>query len=616
MSENQPVVRQPLQQEMVGVAQTPLVSPEEAAPVRKEIVIEPEAEAKPMSDEDWQKKLEEARNKDDVDKPPAEPMPQTSFAQPPQPDIEPATVHTSPQHEEPAPADRLPETTITVNADDNPTEPKKHKENYKFVGDVDPNSDISYVVTDLSENITEFAEAYNSAVEEESNNPIYKGDNPPVGFSDRMSMSRDMSLRGHFNQQQVHSAAIYKQRADNGHPFIDQSPKTRPTKVAVNMKRNEDGSVPVLRGAEALLAVRARQLGIYKVTLYNSGFWISLTPLTLSDMSRFVQSVDIQRAKYGHVLGGFSFHYHDMLIRESLMELIADHLVDSNVAGLGPSTARDMLPHLVSYHDYELLALYACVMVNPKGTEVEVPCPKCHHTERIIADLPSAIQLDGDLLNTLAQGEKQTPMEFLEEGNMGARRTPEEIAHYQHHMIACPVTVVYQSKNDRFRLRVPTMHEYLSCGHRFLSKITSICNGSDVLFKIKEKHGDDDKVRNEIEFTEVTKQIQLNVYKMYVPWIERITMLDADGNDLRHIEDPLAIEEAMNLDYGDNTNITSIVTNYQNSTRATFCGLYGLFCNHCGKRVDFNKNDFFVLEPSTLFFAISLQKLTRTGISV
>ena len=605
--------RAPVQQELA----TPLpeTTPQPPAPeteVRKTVVIPEGQEQKDQSEAEWEKTLAEARA---LDREESVQAAQTKAGK---------TTQATPQ-QAPEVADvRQPAATPTPTPDAQkqatppspPTEANLPRQNFKTVENPDPNRDLSFVNVDLSHfasldenddsgrSPSERNEAeIQTAVEAELSALEQAGEKKDEDhYTNALRTSEEIAIHGRFNAQELRNSKAYTEAVDKNHQFVDAQGPLRMSRVRSKLQPSADGAVPMLRGSEALMAVRSRQLGIYKVELYNSGFWIMLTPLTLSDMARFTSEANLERVRYGRMVGGLSLLYADVYMKQMFIELMADHLVDSNVQGLGPSTARDMLPRLLSFHDLDLLALYACIMTNPKGMEMEVLCtnPKCRHNEVVVVDLPAGIQIDSTVLNPEA-------VNFLNEGATGTRRTPEEIYNYRRKILTCPVDVVYKSKSDIFSLKVPTVQEYLSCGQRFLTNLFRICGNSDRIFRRNDN--------GSVGATSLLDQLQLNVYKTYVPWIEKITFCDENGKPMDATDDPVAIEEAMNIHYGDSTNITSIIHSFQNLTKAWVFGFHGLYCKKCGKTADFTRNDFLPSDAMTLFFALSLQRLTGTETS-
>ena len=359
MSENIPK-RAPIAQELApSIQQTPLEPPATQEEPTKPIKVEipPEEEKKEMTDEEWLKTLAAAKELDAREATTVQPPPaQEPVENPPATEAAPAIPATPPEEPKTAPAGNP------------PTPSKNPRQNYKVVENARPDRPVSYLNINLEEDRQKLNEYVDQLDEEYRQNP-----EADTTYAERLSNSIQIGLRGEFNDQQAEFARSFNKAVEDGHIFVEPTGHVRVAKVSSNLKAPQGGQ-RILRGQEALMAVRARQLGIFKVTLYNSGFWISLTPLTLSDMARFIKEVDANRQHYGRIVGGLSFLYADLYMKQLFIDLIADHLVDSNVEGLGPNTARDLLPRLVSFHDLDVLAFYACIMTNPKGLEYDVIC--------------------------------------------------------------------------------------------------------------------------------------------------------------------------------------------------------------------------------------------------
>ena len=92
-----------------------------------------------------------------------------------------------------------------------------------------------------------------------------------------------------------------------------------------------DGTGPKkLTGATARAAVISRMKGMYRVQLYNSGFWLDLRPPTLIDIDGWMQSVDTEFKELGRVLGGHAHAVTDVFIKQKFFDILPQLIQRSN----------------------------------------------------------------------------------------------------------------------------------------------------------------------------------------------------------------------------------------------------------------------------------------------
>jgi len=158
----------------------------------------------------------------------------------------------------------------------------------------------------------------------------------------------------------------------------------------------------VLSGDAALATVIARTKGVFRIPLYNSGFWISVKPPTLSELDSFIREVDTEFKEFGRVLGS---HYHlifNIYIKQKLMDLVSSNIINSNFDGFKSKSA---LMDAISLHDYDTIAWAFCTMMYSDGINIGVFCtnPECGYRDNShYIDLAKCNYLNHDIFNVEA----------------------------------------------------------------------------------------------------------------------------------------------------------------------------------------------------------------------
>jgi hypothetical protein len=350
------------------------------------------------------------------------------------------------------------------------------------------------------------------------------------------------------------------------------------------------GGPKILTGDAAMATVIARTKGVFRIPLYNSGFWINMKPLSLSDLNAFYNEVDTDFKEFGRMIGS---HYHlifNIYTKKKLMDLVFENLISSNFDNYKNKQA---FMDVVSINDYDTLAWALCTMMYPNGINIGVYCtnPECGHVDKSQdIDLAKCNFLNHDVLNADA-------VKWMMDGFTDRKpKTHKDLQHYRVNILKGSKTVKDNTGTNIYTFEVPTMQRYFEIGEELLNSI------------VESVHGERDTSNSRL-YSEIT----YNVYKMLTPWISKMTMLDTNGATQFMTSDSAAIMESLDVHYGETSNVYKEIEDFLKDSRVNYIGITSLKCPKCGRVPNFAKDNMFVFDVEHLFFGLSYLRLGRIG---
>ena len=346
----------------------------------------------------------------------------------------------------------------------------------------------------------------------------------------------------------------------------------------------------VLSGDAALATVIARTKGVFRIPLYNSGFWISVKPPTLSELDAFIREVDTDFKEFGRILGA---HYHlifDLFIKQKLMELVTNNIINSNFDNF---KSDDALLEVISLNDYDTIAWAFSTMMYSDGINIGVHCtnPDCAYRDNNqYVDLSKCNYLNHDVFNADASAY------MLAGFTPKTIRTAKDLHHYRTNILKGSKSVKDKSGDNVYTFEVPTMRRFFDIGRELVENITQTVHG--------EKNTTNEMLANEITY---------NTYKMLTPWISKLTMLD-NGTTQFITSDSKAIMESLDIGYGENSTVYEDVEQFIKDSRVCYFGVTSLKCPKCGKVPNFSRDNMLVFDMGHLFFGLSYLRLGRIGV--
>ena len=354
-----------------------------------------------------------------------------------------------------------------------------------------------------------------------------------------------------------------------------------------------DGSGPKkLTGATARAAVVSRLKGMFRVQLYNSGFWLDLRPPTLIDIDSWMQAIDTDFKELGRCLGGHAHAVTDVFVKQKFFDILPTMVQRSNFEDYNDP---NKLVSNISFHDYDTLLWAMCCMIFKDGIGAGIYCtnPECRHVDdHQHIDLKNIC-----FINTAAF--PAAAKEWMTRGAHAGSKllTEADLRQYREEILGFKKTLTYDEGATVYELRVPTIKEFIDESASMLSKMERLLNGN-----------------HDINSDLVNNQLTYHMYKMLTPWVKTLSIYD-NGVLQFQIPDREAIYESLDVDTLESSTLYEDVSNFVRDTKMSYYASQTIKCPKCGKLADPKHDNMFPLDLQFLFFCLSCHMLRQTGAS-
>ena len=360
----------------------------------------------------------------------------------------------------------------------------------------------------------------------------------------------------------------------------------RLSKITPRLPKNDKTTPIHLSGDAAKIAVLSRTQGLYRIMLYNSGFWITVRPLTVSDASAFVHEVDNDFKELGRILGG---QFHLVLgayLKQKVLEILPNVIVSSN---LEDWDQPDVLGEAISMHDYDTILWGICCSMYRDGIGIGVHCTnmECRHIDaNQYVDLTKACYINPDVFNEEA-------MTWMRDTRVN--RTLDDCLRYRNTILKSTKTLPMDDNKVLIHMRVPSIQTYTKRSVELIGKMQS------AIYRAKTR-------KNQ----ELQNQVIFHIYKMLAPWISSIVYKNEADADVV-IEGYDAICADLEARAEQDHTLYSKLEEYIRDTKCSMYCLTSIECPKCHKKPNLNSEGLFPLDVEYLFFGLTCLKLEQTG---
>lgn len=360
----------------------------------------------------------------------------------------------------------------------------------------------------------------------------------------------------------------------------------RLSKITPRLPKNDKTTPIHLSGDAAKIAVLSRTQGLYRIMLYNSGFWITVRPLTVSDASSFVHEVDNDFKELGRILGG---QFHLVLgayLKQKVLEILPNVIVSSN---LEDWDQPDVLGEAISMHDYDTILWGICCSMYRDGIGIGVHCTnmECRHIDaNQYVDLTKACYINPDVFNEEA-------MTWMRDTRVN--RTLDDCLRYRNTILKSTKTLPMDDNKVLIHMRVPSIQTYTKRSVELIGKMQS------AIYRAKTR-------KNQ----ELQNQVIFHIYKMLAPWISSIVYKNESDADVV-IEGYDAICADLEARAEQDHTLYSKLEEYIRDTKCSMYCLTSIECPKCHKKPNLNSEGLFPLDVEYLFFGLTCLKLEQTG---
>lgn len=360
----------------------------------------------------------------------------------------------------------------------------------------------------------------------------------------------------------------------------------RLSKITPRLPKNDKTTPIHLSGDAAKIAVLSRTQGLYRIMLYNSGFWITVRPITVSDASAFVHEVDNDFKELGRILGG---QFHLVLgayLKQKVLEILPNVIISSN---LEDWDQPDVLGEAISMHDYDTILWGICCSMYRDGIGIGVHCTnmECRHVDtNQYVDLTKACYINPDVFNAEA-------MEWMRDTR--TTRTLDDCLKYRNVILKSTKTLPMENNKVMIHMRVPSLQTYTKRSVELIGKMQS------AIYRAKTRQNQ-----------ELQNQVIFHIYKMLAPWISSIVYKNEADADVV-IEGYDAICADLEARAEQDHTLYSQLEEYIRDTKCSMYCLTSIECPKCHKKPNLNSEGLFPLDVEYLFFGLTCLKLEQTG---
>ena len=445
----------------------------------------------------------------------------------------------------------------------------------------------------------ELSEACRVDFDEDQRTTQEKTDDP----SDYLIAAARATRHGLQNQNQSLQQRMLNALLDSNATIKEAIKELRLARVsaASYLKKAQDGG---LSGDMGGLAVIAATQGTYRIILYNSGFHITMRPMTIEMANDFVMAVDRDFENLGRIIGGFYHLPMSVFLKQKINEFIPDLVVASNLKNWRD---KRTLLDAISYNDYETILWALCTMLFKDGIGIGMVCPnkECrNHEVNEFIDLTKVCylnltKLNGEavkwLMDTTAQRSLDDLKKYKEEiiGNI-RRFTPKD----------SPITYVFKD---------PSLRTFVNLGLNLIAELTDAVNArTDIVLDDDEeevKKQKEEEIRKEKQ-----KQITIHLYKMLIPWIDHLEIVEKNSKEKIMVSGYEAIAASLEVRNKYGENLYEQIEDFIRDSRCAFYCVDHLKCPRCGKMINYNKNEMTALDIEYIFFCLSCLMLEQAGL--
>ena len=359
----------------------------------------------------------------------------------------------------------------------------------------------------------------------------------------------------------------------------------RLSKITPRLPKNDKTTPLHLTGDAAKIAVLSRTQGLYRIMLYNSGFWITVRPMTVVDASAFVHEVDADFKELGRILGGQFHLVLSAYLKQKVLEILPNVIVSSN---LEDWDSQDVLGEAISMHDYDTILWGICCSMYRDGIGIGVHCTNmdCRYTDsNQYVDLTKACYINPDVFNEEA-------MIWMRDTR--TMRSLDDCIRYRNRILKS--TRSYDiNDNTIIHMKVPSLQTYSKRSVELIGKMQA------AIYRVKTQ-------RNK----ELQNQVIFHIYKMLAPWIASIVYKNPNDADTV-IEGYDAICVALETQAESERTLYDKLEEYIRDTKCSMYCLTSIECPKCHKKPNLNSEGLFPLDVEYLFFGLTCLRLEQTG---
>lgn len=338
-------------------------------------------------------------------------------------------------------------------------------------------------------------------------------------------------------------------------------------------------------GRQAAIAFAVRNKGVYKLRLYNSGFYILICPVAAERLNAIFETIDMNGEILGRVIGEYQHLVYDVLFKEAIMNVLPELVIGSNLKGF---ERGNTLVKSIAFNDYDPIVWAISAMLVDRKLSVGVECfeEECMNSFDVDYDFGKfhlVRDIPADAMEFIAAEKDNIDRNALQEYKELLGNT--ESADHQ---------------GIRIELTEPSLHKWVT-------------NAKDILAKIESTIIDEPTISNK----KVINELLLGYNDNFTPWISSLSQIGEDGKvefrttDSKEYANILSIC-GLGIEHAD---LTTSIEEFIYKSRVSVIGYIPTACPKC-KSEQPNTNGYIAWDPERIFFEIAYRTLDQEGISL
>lgn len=391
---------------------------------------------------------------------------------------------------------------------------------------------------------------------------------------------------------------VYKDTLEDPEALFEQGVKSESGILAASASKFKHVENETLKGERAVMRLMSHLgLGaVFRVPLWNSGFWITLKAPSEADILELQREIISDKILLGRSSYGLAHSNTTSYMVDRVLDFALKHMYQSTL-----KTSED-IRGLISCHDIPTIIWGLACTIWPHGFQYQRACTtdieKCQHIVKERLNL-------GKILWTNTKSLSQWQIAHMTSLASNSMEV-DQVQRYKKESLKSQNRLVVVNKGTdkeiKFVLKVPTATQYIESGYKWIGEITDVINKSIT----------SDKSTNE-KNSFIASNGKATALRQYTHWISSIEFNTNVIEDIETIETTL---DALSADDAIREQLMNFIAKYINETTITVIGIPVYDCPNCGAEqtspVELPRHTNLIpIDVYTTFFTLLVQKIQK-----
>lgn len=346
-------------------------------------------------------------------------------------------------------------------------------------------------------------------------------------------------------------------------------------------------------GTMRMRAGRRRGM-LRRIPLYASGFYIDVRVPNLDDIfNGLIRKCRLDHQVYGNQFGAHYYMYNDLLMINNFAFFALDIIQRANLKGY---TKAQVLLNNILLPDFLALMTYVAAMMWPDGYPDYIhACTRptdAEHPKGCDWHITKKIDINEMVLTDFTRMNPDAVTHMSKCRTISHEVTEADLLTYRQNVGI--KSEVIEFEDLRIELYVPSVTDWIAAGEAFNSDLTNDIQADNM--------------------KGIYEALSFRSYRIFIPWIKSITVVDDNGSPLSFTDDKEDISEMLDDIQSEDVvdmELQKKIYDYINRMQITHVGYKVFKCPKCGFEPH-TKSGYFTVDPCATFFTQSLRKLTAS----